>query len=226
LRFKLDGANRKFIADAYGHQIDDDLWDAIVVLTESFINLARDEFRGPPKREILRKLKHWILLCAEMRADLHSGGINPIAVGLDGTLRDIHTIHFEDFSFNRHSDTAHVEFLANILDASMAFGVLFSKHLKQTPGAFYAPAQGGAWEIWINLLRRLLRGKGLMTSVRKDSDVHKRYSAFVYLVYELQKNIPEEMRRFQHSLGALSQGIYRAWHPSFSGTKPRKKRRR
>ena len=72
---------------------------------------------------------------------------------------------------------------------------------------YYWPT-GGAWEVWIWDLTRILEAQHLRTGARKDTA--PRDSPFVALVYKLQTFLPKRHTRAQHSEGALATAITKA----------------
>lgn len=72
--------------------------------------------------------------------------------------------------------------------------------------------KGGAWEIWIRELTKILDYHDLPVGVRKDSAKvkSKKESAFVKLVQRIQTLIPARFVRGRHSPEALATAIYNA----------------
>jgi hypothetical protein len=74
------------------------------------------------------------------------------------------------------------------------------------------PPERSIWGLWVTTLTSTLRENRLPISARKDSDKQKRDSpsAFVALVRELQKSLPQEYMPTFPNDAALAQAITRA----------------
>ena len=99
--------------------------------------------------------------------------------------------------------------LVHTLDALTAVSDFVSYEISDPEYQGYH--EGWAWEVWIWWLSIIMREHGLPYQVRKDLRKPGQIeSPFVVFVRELQKQLPTEIRRLEHSGDALGQAINRA----------------
>ena len=68
--------------------------------------------------------------------------------------------------------------------------------------------EGRMWDAWVQSINELMQYYGLPDTVRTNS--RDKDSEFVRMINELQKHIPKELRRHDHSTDALAKAIQRA----------------
>jgi hypothetical protein len=81
--------------------------------------------------------------------------------------------------------------------------------------------EGWMWDSWVQAINETMQQHGLPYKTRKDkSDIDQVNSQFVWLIKEIQKHIPKELRRHSHSTDALAIAIHRArkfnWWPKLA----------
>ena len=120
------------------------------------------------------------------------------------------TASFEDLASNlnilvKEYPYEHVQFLMVIDLALRACNLMLQKW--DLDGGLH---EGRMWDAWVQSINMLMQHHDLPSTVRIDTRAKEVNSKFVLLIEELQKHIPQELRRHDHSSGALAKAIQRA----------------
>ena len=201
--FQLVEEDWRLIEEKYGRQIPDEARSDIMAATYEFLRLAYAEDDAPSKADALQRLKN-----LESQTESLQKAINELPV--DNPIRGYvdEEIAFA-YSISKYEDaTPILEYLSTFERELERFSKACQDIITFLSTHDFWPA-GGAWDIWIRQLTRILDHHRLPTSARKDSESDKA-SQFVELVDALQRLIPALFRRSNHSKPALANAIHKA----------------
>jgi hypothetical protein len=187
--FNLVEEDWRLIEKKYGRQIPVQARSDIIAATYEFLQLAYAEDIAPSKADALGRLENLESQTESLQKAINELPVdNPIREYVDEEIAFAYSIS----KYDSHLSTfeRELERFSKACQDTIAF---LSNHV-------FWPA-GGAWEIWIRQLIRILDRYELPTSARKDSAKAKsdKASQFVELVASLQELIPTLFRRSDHS---------------------------
>jgi len=202
-KLEISAGDWKRIEKAYGHPLPSSLRRRIVDATEVLkfkAIFARNQRIVDVEKRIRRIQKGAKALQVELRGE---GGaqLSPSHWFGDLCIESQFEPQFTNGRANEHMNIVMLIKLMECLDAA-CIGEL--NYLDRT--SRNTPSEGCVWAMWVATLTGILRENGLPTTARKDSDKQKEVSvpAFVALVRELQRSLPQEYRPAFHSNGALA----------------------
>ena len=190
----------------YGRQIPDEARSDIIAATYEFLRLAYAEDDAPSKADALQRLKNLKGPTESLQKAINKLPVdNPIREYVDEEIAFAYSIsNYEDSTPILEYISTFERELERFSKACQDIIIFLSTH-------DFWPA-GGAWDIWIRQLTRILDHHRLPRFARKDSDKAKsdKASQFVELVDALQRLIPALFRRSNHSKPALASAIHKA----------------
>ena len=192
---------------AYGHQLPEPVRAFILLATEVLRLVGSAELNAPALKKMIAKTRDLRDAAQSLlkEADL------PVEEGwnsFEAMTEDTATAVKE---FPNH----HLQFLI-VVNCIIAGCNLMLRDWESDRGLH----EGRTWDAWVQSISEKMQYHGLPNAARKDSDKRdsdRENSQFVLLIEELQKHIPEVLRRHDQSPNALAQAIYRArnsnWWP-------------
>jgi hypothetical protein len=204
----LSDIQRAQVEAEFGHKLLPSAWRQVEASTSLFTFALPGIKSAMPLQDISKNLRKLASAARSLRQKI-SGEPCPDATNL--TLKDIHQNYLQNIQ-----PLYLTGFLLDLLDAISAASTFVDESMKEVrTGKLTIPHENFSedewWNIWIGLLTRVMREHGLPYQARKDSDKRKLGpSPFVLFVFELQKQMPVECRKYTHSFDALAQAIYRA----------------
>jgi len=213
----------KSVEQAYGHSLSPEIRAHIYTATEA-LRLVGSAERNAPLKKMIEKTKD----LRDAAQSLLQEADCPVKEDSDSTsfealTEDLATV-VKEF---RNDD---LQFL--LMVHQMVTGCNLMLRTWETDGGLRA---GSIWDAWVQSINELMQHHGLPSAARNDSDADKPYpdrpsSEFVSLIFELQKQIPINLRRHQHEMvtnNALAKAIQRArrsnWWPELLPPSIRKK---
>jgi hypothetical protein len=196
----------RLIEERYGHQISDEARSAVNAVTNKFLQLASAEEDAPSKEDALNRLRS-----LKDRTDSLHEAINELPV--DNPVRQYvdEEIAFAYTISQYENAIAILEYISLFERGLERFSKACDETITFLSEHNFWPT-GGAWDVWIRQLTKILDAYDLPTAARKDSDKAKsnQASQFIELVYAFQRLLPEQVRRSMHSKPALATAIHKA----------------
>jgi hypothetical protein len=197
----ISEAQWELIEQSYGQQLPLDVRAYILLVTEALSAVANVEQHGPALNKMktgakqLRDSAQSLLEVADwptpaIGCESFTSLIDDLATAVRGVPND------------------HLQFLIMVQCVTLACNLMLSEWDSEDGWR-----EGFMWDAWVQGISEFMEHSELPTQVRKDTDKRdpdKVFSPFVSLIKELQKHLPAELRRHDHSTAALEQAIHRA----------------
>ena len=198
----------KRIEQAYGHSLSSAIRARILLATEALRLVGNAEMNAPPLKKLIEKTKS-LRDAAQSLLQEVSPPVKEEAVwsSFEAIADDMATA-IKEFPNDE------LQFLMMVYSLSAGCNLML-----QTWESDSGLREGQMWDAWVQGIGELMQHHGLPGAARKDSDkrdANEVNSQFVWLIKELQKHVPNELRRHVSS-DALPQAIHRArksnWWP-------------
>jgi hypothetical protein len=197
------GDDWKRIEKAYGHSIPQEIRDHIVVATEALSLVGTAERNAPALHTLIEKTEKLKDAAQSLLQEVGHEVKEDAGQTSFETLTESLATAVKEFPYDR------LQFLMMV--HSVVKGCNLVLRDWKTDGGL---REGWIWDAWAQSISELMQHHGLPSAARKDLAERKpnqgEDSPFVRLIAELQKHIPEKLRRHTQSLDALSGAIYRA----------------
>jgi hypothetical protein len=201
----------KIIERAYGHDLPPEARAQILIATEALNVVGNAEINAPGLERLKANTKK-LRDAAESLLKETGRPAQEIAgcVSIEGLTEALATVVKE----YPNDDLQFLLMVRSVLTAcNLRLGAW------ETDGGL---REGFIWDAWVQSIGEVMEHHRLPSAARKDSDKRDsdQISPFVSLIKELQKHIPEQLRRHDHPMvtsAALEQAIHRArksnWWP-------------
>jgi hypothetical protein len=192
--------NWKSIQKAYGRDLSRPVRAYILFVTEALRAVSGVEKSAPTRKELISATQ--LALDALQRLLNKVGWPTRYGAASFDAIAERMVTAVKDFS------NPEMKFFV-MADSMFACCGLMLRRLEIDEGI----GEGWMWDVWVQCINRLLKDLEYPSTARKDlhkNDAVSGNSAFVLMIDELQKHIPEELRRHTHSKEALAAAINRA----------------
>jgi hypothetical protein len=203
----LKDAEWSKIEAAYKQPLSSELRELIRDRTNAYLSHAQFELAAEPLKHAQVRLKQVKNAAAKFQAELMRASEFPEATHHANFLMKKNFVDSR-LKCDRPNDGIHV--LCGIMTSVIVACHHAQKDLEENrPGGFQP---GQYWKVWVRDLAVQLKEHELPTGVRKDVDKKKDRtpSPFAAFIFELQKFIPPEYRRGDHSAWAVTELISKA----------------
>jgi hypothetical protein len=189
------------IERAYGQDLPQPIRAAILLATDVLRLVGRMERNAPERKRMIAKTKKSRDAVRSLLQETDWPVEEDVAWPSFEAMTERTATAVKDFPYN------HLQFLM-VAYSFVAGCNLMLREWKADEGL----RVGSAWDAWVLVIAEVLEHYGLPTAARKDSDKRdsaKVNSPFVWLIQELEKRIPKDLRP-QRAPDALTQAIHRA----------------
>jgi hypothetical protein len=188
------------IEKAYGRSLSPEIRVHIIIATNALRLVSAAEQRAPSLDKIRIKTKK---LKNDAKSLLREAGLlineNDVWASFEVLADTLNTVVKE-------CSNEHLQFLLVVNSMHSACDLMLRNW--ESDGGLHA---GRMWDAWVQSINKLMQYNGLPSTVRTDSrDADNVNSEFVWMIKELQKHIPKELRRHDHSADAVAKAIQRA----------------
>ena len=199
----------KRIEQAYGHELPLEVREYIRFVTY-VLSVVGDAERNAPA---LEKLKAKTRKLSDAAQSLLKEAGRPAPTEMDTSFE---TLTDELATAVKEHANDHSQFLLTVYAVLAGCNLMLSAWESDC-----GLREGWAWDAWVQGISEKVEHHGLPSAARKDlNNAEEVKSPFVWLINELHKHIPQELRRHDHATvtsAALEQAIYRArksnWWP-------------
>jgi|ERR1700733_5814623 hypothetical protein len=188
------------IEKAYGRSLSPEIRDHIVIATDALRLVSAAEQHAPSLDKMrikTNKLKNAAKLLLQEAGLLVNE--NDVLASFDVLADALNTV-VKEYS------NEDLQFLLVVKSMHSACDLMLRNW--ESDGGLH---EGRMWDAWVQSINELMQYHSLPSTVRTDSrDLKKVNSEFVWMIKELQKHIPRELRRHDHTSDALAKAIQRA----------------
>jgi len=203
---KISESDWTCIEMGYGRRLPNQLRAIILKITEEFLSRAEFEHTAPDVADAEARIKTIKNATGALRNAILQRP--PEVSGVADFKAKQMICEHAHLPFTDGNDGLTRFAWATLLEISLACDAAMADLVqhRQAAGSF---REGAAWESWVQKLTEAVKGQGLPTAARKDSDKQSSGtpSPFVAFVYELQQCIPARFCRSTQSRHALAQAI-------------------
>lgn len=191
------------IEKVYGYSLPPEIRDRIIIATDALRVVSAAEQHAPALNKIRAKTKKLRNAAKSFLQETgHLVNENASCASFEELADALNTVVKE-------CPNDHLQFML-VVKAMLSACDLMLRKCESDEGL----REGWIWDAWVQSISECMKHHGLPSAARTDSDKRnseKVNSKFVWLIKELQKHIPIELRRHHNqSLNALAKAIQRA----------------
>lgn len=196
------------IEQVYGYGLPPAVRDYIVLATEALRLVGTAELKAPSLKTMTEKTEDLKSAAQSLLESFDGLDLLEVPVKEGGALSSLEAIADTVATAIKECPNDQVQFLMLVFSLSAAC-TLMLRAWEADPGLH----EGWMWDTWVQSISEAMAQYGLPTAVRKDTnlrvDREEKNSGFYNFISELQKHIPEELRRHK-TPDALAAAIHRA----------------
>jgi hypothetical protein len=221
----LSSTQKEGIQKAFGpnNHLSEKVWIKVVIVIAICLVVMQSEKKGIPVKKLIKRLTRLEDLLSSIKKDISNDDSCKISIPTRSTqgddvlhvqegIRMLNAIEKEYFQLSTSKPWHHHDAMFVLLEHALEALKVTSEWVRREisdPG-YGGGLEGLTWVFFVYWLTLIMRESGLPYKVNKATQSSPKSSPFVNFLWELQKYIPKECRRFQHSKDALAQGIVRA----------------